>query len=225
MSLYLDELKVGDRFGSRSQRMDASSIKAFAQHFDPQPFHLDEELARTTLFGGLVASGWHTAAVAMRLMLDGGFPVSGGIIGTNADLRFLAPVRAGDEVHVQCEVLEVAPSRSKPDRGTVRLRCNVVNQHGTTALRLETAIIVFRRATRSRGARTLKVRPDQRVAPPPGGSPRNVRVWGGPVTTRTRHTGADLHDLISKNQCGFCIDAVASAHRICDKLSHNDDND
>jgi acyl dehydratase len=145
LSLYLDDLKVGDRFTSRSQVMDAGAIIAFAGQFDPQPFHLDAQAAHDSLFGGLVASGWHTAATAMRLMLDGGFPVAGGIIGTNADLRFLLPVRAGDELHVECEVLEVAPSRSKSDRGTVRIRCNTVNQHGRTALRMETAVIVFRR--------------------------------------------------------------------------------
>jgi len=147
MSLWFDDLSVGDRFASHSVGIDADSIKTFARHFDPQPFHLDEEAARDTVFGGLVASGWHTAAVAMRLMLDGGFPVSGGMIGTNADLRFLRPVRAGDELHVECEVLEVAPSRSRPDRGTVRLRCNAINQRGETALRLETAVIVLRRGS------------------------------------------------------------------------------
>lgn len=146
MSLYLDDLKVGDRFQSHTQRMDAADIKAFAQAYDPQPFHLDEEAARDSLFGGLVASGWHTAAVAMRLMVVGGaLPVAGGVVGTNADLRFLAPVRAGDELHAECEVLEVAPSRSRLDRGTVRIRCNVVNQDGKTALRMETAVIVRRR--------------------------------------------------------------------------------
>lgn len=145
MTLYLDDLQVGDRFASRSQVFDADSIKSFASQFDPQPFHLDEDAARDSLFGGLVASGWHTAAVSMRLMLDGGFPVAGGIVGTNADLRFLTPVRAGDALHVECEILEVSPSRSRPDRGTVRLRCNAVNQHGRIALRLETAVIVFRR--------------------------------------------------------------------------------
>jgi acyl dehydratase len=147
MSLYLDDLKVGDRFASGPQRMEAEAIKAFARHFDPQPFHLDEAAARDSLFGGLVASGWHTAAVAMRLMVDGGaLPIAGGVVGTNAELRFLAPVRAGDELHAEVEVLEVAPSRSRPDRGTVRIRCNMVNQNGQTALRMETAIIVRRKS-------------------------------------------------------------------------------
>ena len=147
MSLYLDDLKVGDRFRSCAQRFDAADIKAFAQAYDPQPFHLDEEAAQDSLFGGLVASGWHTAAVAMRLMVDGGaLPVAGGVIGTNAELRFLAPVRAGDELHADVEILEVAPSRSRPDRGTVRIRCNMINQQGQTALRMETAVIVRRRA-------------------------------------------------------------------------------
>lgn len=111
MSLYLDDLKVGDRFASSAQRTDAADINTFARHFDPQPFHLDEESARHSLFGNLVASGWHTVAVAMRLFIaGGGFPVAGGIVGTHAGLRFLAPVRAGDELHAACEVLEVTPS-------------------------------------------------------------------------------------------------------------------
>ena len=126
--------------------MDPVSIRNFALQFDPQPFHLDEEAGRNSLFGGLVASGWHTAAVTMRLILDGGFPVAGGLIGTQAHLRFLLPVRAGDELHVECEILELKPSISNPDRGTARLGCNTINQQGRTALRMETLVIVRRRA-------------------------------------------------------------------------------
>jgi acyl dehydratase len=144
--LYLDDLKVGDRFSSASYRMEAAEIRKFAAQFDPQPFHLDGKAAQESLFGGLVASGWHTAAVAMRLMVDGGLPFGGGIIGTGADLRWRLPVRAGDEIHVVCEILEITPSRSKSDRGTVRLRSATINQHGESVTTAEMQVIVFRRA-------------------------------------------------------------------------------
>ncbi|MFI4889329.1 MAG: MaoC family dehydratase [Steroidobacterales bacterium] len=145
MKRHLDELNVGDRFTSGTHRIDAADIKAFAAQFDPQPFHLDEEAARRSLFGGLIASGWHTAAIAMRLMIDGGLPIAGGIIGTAADLRWLLPVRAGDELHVVCEILEIKPSTSKPDRGVVWVRGTTINQRGEPVTVAETTVIAFRR--------------------------------------------------------------------------------
>ncbi len=143
--LYLEDLKVGDRFSSASHRFDAEEIRQFATQFDPQPFHLDEKAAQQSLFGGLVASGWHTAAVAMRLMVDGGMPIAGGIIGTGADLRWRLPVRVGDEIHVVCEILEITPSRSKSDRGSVRIRSATINQRGELVTTAEMQVIVFRR--------------------------------------------------------------------------------
>jgi acyl dehydratase len=145
MRRYLDELKAGDRFTSASHRMEMAEIKAFALQFDPQPFHLDEAAATDSLFGGIVASGWHTAAVAMRLMVDGGLPIAGGIIGTAADMRWRSPVRAGDELHVVCEIQEVSPSRSKPDRGTVRIACSTLNQRGEAVTTAQMRVIVSRR--------------------------------------------------------------------------------
>jgi acyl dehydratase len=145
MKVYLDDLKVGDSFMSAVHRMDEAEIKSYARQFDPQPFHLDEEAGRKSLFGGLVASGWHTAAIAMRLMIDGGLPIAGGIIGTGADLRWLAPVRAGDELHVACDILEIRPSSSKPDRGTVRIRSRTINQRGEVVTAAEMQVIAFRR--------------------------------------------------------------------------------
>jgi acyl dehydratase len=145
MKLYLDDLKAGDRFSSASRRMEMAEIKAFATEFDPQPFHLDEAAAKASLFGGLVASGWHTAAVAMRLMVDGGLPIAGGFIGTGADMRWRSPVRAGDELHVECEILEVTASRSKSDRGTVRIASRTLNQRGEAVWTGEMQVIVFRR--------------------------------------------------------------------------------
>jgi acyl dehydratase len=144
--LYLEDLKVGDQFTSAVHRMDEQEIRRFAAQFDPQPFHLDDNAARQSLFGGLVASGWHTAAVSMRLMVDGGLPIAGGIIGTGADLRWRVPVRAGDEIHVACEILEITPSRSKPDRGAVRIRSATLNQRGESVTTAEMQVIVFRRA-------------------------------------------------------------------------------
>ena len=116
--LYLEDLNVGQRFVSGTHTMDAAEITRFAAEYDPQPFHLDDEAARGTLFGGLVASGWHTAGITMRLIVAGGLPIAGGIIGTGGELLWTKPVRPGDILQVECEVLEIVPSRSKPDRGT-----------------------------------------------------------------------------------------------------------
>jgi acyl dehydratase len=145
VTLYLDELKPGDRFMSATHRMEAAEIRAFATQFDPQPFHLDAAAGRGSLFGELVASGWHTAAIAMRLMVDGGLPIAGGIIGTGADIRWRAPVRAGDELHVVCEILEILPSRSNSNRGSVRIACNTLNQRGEAVTTAEMRVIVSRR--------------------------------------------------------------------------------
>jgi acyl dehydratase len=144
--LYLDDLAVGQRFVSGTHTMDAAEIKEFAARYDPQPFHMDDAAARGTLFGGLVASGWHTAATMMRLIVDGGLPIAGGIIGTGGELLWTAPVRPGDTLRVECEVLEITPSRSKPDRGTVRVRCITLNQHGEMVQSFTPKLVVPRRA-------------------------------------------------------------------------------
>ncbi len=128
--LYLDDLTVGQRFTSATHTLDAPEMQRFAAEFDPQPFHLDTEAARDTLFGGLVASGWHTAATTMRLIVAGGLPIAGGIIGTGGELLWTRPVRPGDTLRVECEILAITPSQSKPDRGTVTVRCVTLNQDG-----------------------------------------------------------------------------------------------
>src|SRR5215472_7555848 len=115
--VYLEDLHVGQRFTSGTYRMDEDEIKAFARQFDPQPFHLDAEAAKDTLFGGLVASGWHTAAITMRLLVEGGLPIAGGLIGVSGEIAWQNPTRPGDVLHVESEVLELRPSRSNPDRG------------------------------------------------------------------------------------------------------------
>jgi acyl dehydratase len=131
-SLYLEDFEPGQRFtGSSRVRLDDERIKAFAAEFDPQPFHLNARAASATFFGGLAASGWHTAAVTMRLLVDSEFKPVGGIVGAGFDeLRWPRPVRPGDELHVESEVLEVRPSKSRPDQGLVKVRTNTLNQHG-----------------------------------------------------------------------------------------------
>jgi acyl dehydratase len=110
--------------------VDRQQIVKFAAEFDPQPYHLDDEAARHSPFGGLVASGWHTAALTMRLMADGEFKPAGGILGVGFDdLSWPRPVRPGDELHADSEVLEVRPSKSRPDRGLIKVRTTTLNQN------------------------------------------------------------------------------------------------
>src|SRR5580704_4805660 len=128
--LLLDDLHVGQRFTSTSHVVDAGQIKRFAAEFDPQPFHLDEDAAANSLFAGLAASGWHTAALTMRLLVMGGVPFAGGIVGAGAEIAFPRPTRPGDELQVVSEVSEITPSRTKLDRGIVVLRSETRNQRG-----------------------------------------------------------------------------------------------
>ena len=144
-TLYLEDLAVGQRFVSAEQTLDADAIIGFASKYDPQPFHIDEAAARGTLFGGLAASGWHTACTMMQLIVGGGLPIAGGIIGTGGELLWTKPVRPGDTLHVECEILEITPSRSKPDRGTVVVRCVTLNQHGETVQTFTPKLVVPRR--------------------------------------------------------------------------------
>ena len=144
-TLYLDDLTVGQRFVSGTHTMDAAEIQQFAARYDPQPFHMDDAAARGTLFGGLVASGWHTAGTTMRLIVNGGLPIAGGILGTGGELLWTKPVRPGDTLHVECEVLEVTPSRSKPDRGTAVIRCVTLNQDGEMVQSFTPKLVVPRR--------------------------------------------------------------------------------
>jgi len=144
--LYFDDIKVGARFTTRSHALDEAQIKAFATEFDPQPFHLDDAAARNTLFGGLAASGWHTAAISMRLLVDSGMPIAGGIIGGGGELNWPRPTRPGDILRVESEILEVTPSRSRPDRGTVKIRNETRNQHGDVVQTFTAKLVVPRRA-------------------------------------------------------------------------------
>ena len=128
---YLEDFAVGQVYGSGRIKVEKERIKAFAAEFDPQPFHLDEEAARRTIFGGLAASGWHTAALTMRLLVEGGLEPSGGIVGAGFDeFRWPLPVRPGDELSVESEVLEVRPSKSRPNQGVIKVRTTTRNQKG-----------------------------------------------------------------------------------------------
>jgi acyl dehydratase len=127
---YLEDFAVGQTFGSARLRIDAERIKSFAAEFDPQPFHLDEETARDTFFRGLAASGWHTAALTMRLLVESELEPAGGVIGAGFDeFRWPRPVRPGDELHLISEVLEVRPSKSRPEQGMIKVRTTTLNQN------------------------------------------------------------------------------------------------
>jgi acyl dehydratase len=142
--LHLEDLIVGQTFTSGSHTMDAESVVSFAREFDPQPFHTDAEAAKATFFGGLAASGWHTAAVTMRLLVDGGMPIEGGLVGGGGEISWPLPTRPGDTLHVVSEVLDVRPSRSRPDRGTVVVRSETRNQDGGVVQVLTSKLVVFR---------------------------------------------------------------------------------
>ena len=144
--LYLDDLHVGQRFMRGTYVVDEEQIKAFARQFDPQPFHLDHEAAKNSLFSGLSASGWHTAAITMRLLVEGGLPLAGGVIGAGGEFDWPNPTRPGDMLQVESEILDVRPSRSKPDRGVVTVRSLTCNQRNEVVQRLTAKLIVPRRA-------------------------------------------------------------------------------
>jgi acyl dehydratase len=127
---YLEDFAVRQTFRSGRLQIDKERIKTFAAEFDPQPFHLDEEAARDSIFGGLAASGWYTAAVTMRLLVESDLKPSGGIVGASFDeFRWPRPVRPGDELRIESEVLEVRPSRSHPDQGLIKVRTTTLNQN------------------------------------------------------------------------------------------------
>jgi acyl dehydratase len=144
--LTLDDLRVGQHFESGKHTVDVNEIKAFAVRFDPQPFHLDEDAAKGTLFGALAASGWHTAAITMRLLVESGLPLEGGIIGTGGEIAWPKPTRPGDTLQVESEVLEITPSRSRPDRGIATIRSLTRNQKNEVVQELTAKLVVPRRS-------------------------------------------------------------------------------
>jgi acyl dehydratase len=143
---YFEDYAVGQIFLTGKHRIDKDQIVTFAKQFDPQFYHLDEEAAKNSPFKGLAASGWHTAAITMRLMVDGEFKPSGGIIGVGFDeLSWARPVRPGDELYVKSEILEARPSKSKNDRGAIRVRNTTFNQNDEIVQTFTANLIVPRR--------------------------------------------------------------------------------
>ena len=143
---YLEDLEAGQKYGGSTRvKVEAERIKSFAAEFDPQPFHLDEEAAKNSLFKGLAASGWHTTAITMRLLHGSDFKPAGGIIGAGFDeLRWPKPVRPGDELRVETEILDVRPSKSRPEQGMVKVRGTTYNQD-SEAVQVFVAILVVQR--------------------------------------------------------------------------------
>jgi len=143
--LYYDDLKVGDKFVTDTFALDAEQIRSFSAQFDPQPFHLDDTAARETVFGGLAASGWHTAAITMRLLVTSGPPLANGVIGAGVEIEWNSPTRPGDVLHVESEVVSLIPSRSRPDRGIAVLRSMTINRSGQVVQTLTAKLMVERR--------------------------------------------------------------------------------
>jgi acyl dehydratase len=143
--LYLDDLTVGQRFSSGSFAIEASDIKAFAAQFDPQPFHMDESAAAGSFFRKLVASGWHTAAVTMRLLVTGGLPFANGLIGLGGEISWPRPTWPGDILRVESEIIRISVSRTKPNQGIVTVRSRTLNQNAQEVQILESKILVFKR--------------------------------------------------------------------------------
>lgn len=144
--LYHDDIEVGTRFVSGGYQLTQAEIVQFASHFDPQPFHTDPELATASLFGGQAASGWHTAAITMKLMVEQGLQLAGGMIGAGCELSWPAPTRPGDTLHVEGEVVEVAPAVPGRKRGAITMRSETKNQDGTVVQTLLARLVVQRRA-------------------------------------------------------------------------------
>ena len=144
--LYFEDIEAGQKFRSPSLRVEADAIVAFAAEFDPQPFHLDDAAARGTIFEGLAASGWHTAALTMRLCVASDFRPASGILGVGGELTWLKPVRPGDELRVEIEIVETRTSRSRPGQGLVKLKITTLNQHDEPVQTFAPTLFVDRRS-------------------------------------------------------------------------------
>jgi acyl dehydratase len=149
-----EDFAVGLRFRSFGEVVvSAERIKSFAAEFDPQPFHLDDAAGPETFFGGLVASGWHTAAVAMRLLVDSDLGLGGKGAGVAVEsMRFPRPVRPGDALRLEGTVTETRPSRSHGDRGIVKFHVSVYNQRDELVLEATHVVMALRRGARPAGA-------------------------------------------------------------------------
>ncbi|WP_424192445.1 MaoC family dehydratase [Ampullimonas aquatilis] len=143
--LYLDDLSVGMRYHSAEYAMDKAAIVSFAEQFDPQPFHLNEAAAQASFFDGLAASGWHTAAITMRLLVTSGMPLADGLIGAGGEISWPQPTRPDDILHVESEIVAITPSRSKPNQGMVTVRSETLNQDHQIKQLMIAKLLVFRR--------------------------------------------------------------------------------
>jgi acyl dehydratase len=140
---YLEDLEPGQFFESRRHTITREAILTFAREFDPQPFHLDPAAAAASFFGTLIASGWHTAALTMRMVTEAGMDLAGGVIGAGVDeLRWPSPLLPGDVIHVRIEIVEVRASRSRPERGIVRARVRALREDGTAVQEMIANLVV-----------------------------------------------------------------------------------
>ncbi len=143
--VYLEDLHVGTSFTSGEVTLTAADIKTFAAQYDPQPFHLDEAAGEASFFKGFAASGWQTAAIGMRLMVTSGPKLAAGYIGAGGEIAWKKPVYAGDTLKLRGEVIELKPSRSRPDRGIAVVRCETFNQHNELVQVMTAQVVVLRR--------------------------------------------------------------------------------
>ncbi|WP_372990181.1 MaoC family dehydratase [Sulfitobacter sp.] len=149
-AMYLEEFEVGQVFGSGRVNVPKEDIIRFATQFDPQSFHLDPEAAKSTFFRGLAASGWHTAALTMQLLVSGEMTPVNGIVGAGFEaLNWPRPVRPGDTLHVISEVLEVRPSKSRPTQGMIKVRSRTLNQNDEVVQESVGNLVVMARPTRA----------------------------------------------------------------------------
>ena len=143
--LFLEDLYVGQKFSSGSYEMTEKRMKEFAAEFDPQPFHLEEAAAAQSIFKGLAASGWHTAAATMKLMVESDLALSEGLVGVGGEISWPRPTRAGDILRIESEVLEITPSRSKPTQGIAKIRNTTLNQKDEVVQVFTASVVVFRK--------------------------------------------------------------------------------
>jgi acyl dehydratase len=143
MARYLEDLKPGDAFESRRHTITEEAIVAFAREFDPQPFHTDPEVAKTSFFGKLIGSGWHTAALTMKMLTEAEMDLAGGVIGAGMEeLRWPTPLLPGDTIHVRVEILASRASKSRPEIGIVRARIRTLREDGSAVQEMTGNLIV-----------------------------------------------------------------------------------
>jgi acyl dehydratase len=141
--LWLEDVHIGDRFRTDVYELTADDIVDFASKWDPQPFHLSDETAQETFFKGLAASGWHTAAITMRLLVTSGVPLAGGLIGAGGEVAWPTATRPGDQLHVEVEVVEIHTPKSNPERGLITIAFDTVNQEGEVRQSSKARLLAF----------------------------------------------------------------------------------